>query len=112
MDVVEMVLGGLVNKDIVGLINSQGGRAVGLTGKDGRLIEARRMTITRPDPEHQTPEIIDIGHVGEVEAVNREVIDLLLGSEYIPVIAPIGTGEDGTRTTSTPTLSPAGWPKP
>lgn len=96
MDVVEMVLGGLVNKDIVGLINSQGGRAVGLTGKDGRLIEARRMTITRPDPEHQTPEIIDIGHVGEVEAVNREVIDLLLGSEYIPVIAPIGTGEDGT----------------
>lgn len=96
MDVVEMVLGGLVNKEIVGLINAQGGRAVGLTGKDGRLIEARRMTITRPDPELRTPEIIDIGHVGEVEAVNREVIDLLLGSEYIPVIAPIGTGEDGT----------------
>ncbi len=95
MDVVEMVLGGLVNKEIVGLINAQGGRAVGLTGKDGDLLRARRMTITRPSEEHRTPEIIDIGHVGEVERVDREVVDLLLASEYIPVIAPIGVGPDG-----------------
>jgi acetylglutamate kinase len=95
MDVVEMVLGGLVNKEIVGLINAQGGRAVGLTGKDGDLLRARRMTITRPTEEHRTPEIIDIGHVGEVERVDREVVDLLLASQYIPVIAPIGVGPDG-----------------
>ncbi|MEE4300715.1 MAG: acetylglutamate kinase [Pseudomonadales bacterium] len=96
MNVVEMVLGGLVNKEIVGLINAHGGRAVGLTGRDGNLLRARRMSIVRPSAEHRTPEIIDIGHVGEVEAVDREVIDVLLASRYIPVIAPIGTGPDGT----------------
>ena len=95
MDVVEMVLGGLVNKEIVGLLNAQGRRAVGLTGKDWDLLRARRMTITRPTEEHRAPEIIDIGHVGEVERVNREVVDLLVASEYIPVIAPIGVGPDG-----------------
>jgi acetylglutamate kinase len=95
MDVVQMVLGGLVNKDIVSLINTHGGRAIGLTGKDADLVRARRMTLTRTTPELTAPEIIDIGHVGEVEHIDRSVIDLLVKSEYIPVIAPIGIGADG-----------------
>lgn len=95
MDVVQMVLGGLVNKDIVSLINTHGGRAIGLTGKDADLVRARRLTLTRTTPELTAPEIIDIGHVGEVEHIDRSVIDLLVQSEYIPVIAPIGIGADG-----------------
>ena len=95
MDVVEMVLGGLVNGEIVSLINAQGGRAVGVTGKDGRLIEAHKLTISRESPELKAPEIIDIGHVGEVAAVNREVLDTLIGDGFIPVIAPIGVGPEG-----------------
>jgi len=95
MDVVQMVLGGLVNKDIVSLINTHGGRAVGLTGKDAELIRARRMSITRRTPELAAPEIIDIGHVGEVERIDTAVIDLLVRSDFIPVIAPIGIGTDG-----------------
>ena len=95
MDVVEMVLGGLVNKDIVNLINNNGGRAVGLTGKDGQLIRARKLVITRPSPELKEPEIIDIGHVGEVEKINTGVVDMLVHSDFIPVIAPIGVGADG-----------------
>ena len=95
MDVVQMVLGGLVNQQIVSLINNAGGRAIGITGKDGKLIQARRMTITRTTPELQVPEVIDIGHVGEVMHVNREVIDLLVNSNFVPVIAPIGVGAAG-----------------
>lgn len=95
MDVVQMVLGGLVNKDIVSLINTHGGRAVGLTGKDAELIRARRLTLRRDAPEMNAPEIIDIGHVGEVESIDTAVIDLLVGSDFIPVIAPIGIGADG-----------------
>ncbi|WP_303901573.1 acetylglutamate kinase [Thiohalomonas denitrificans] len=95
MDVVEMVLGGLVNKEIVSLINRNGGRAVGLTGKDGDLIHARKMTFTRSAPEMNTPEIIDIGHVGEVEHINAEVVDMLIHGDFIPVVAPIGVGRDG-----------------
>ena len=95
MDVVEMVLGGLVNKDIVNLINNNGGRAVGLTGKDGQLIRAKKLMITRDSPELKAPEIIDIGHVGEVEKVNTDVVNMLVKSDFIPVIAPIGVGEDG-----------------
>jgi len=95
MDVVEMVLGGLVNQDIVSLINHVGGRAVGITGKDGQLIEARKLTIQRDSPELKAPEIIDIGHVGEIERVNRAVVDTLIGSGFIPVIAPIGVGANG-----------------
>jgi acetylglutamate kinase len=95
MDVVEMVLGGLVNKEIVNLINRQGGRAVGLTGKDGDLIRARKLTLSRQGPEHQVPEIIDIGHVGEVESIDASVVDMLVQGAFIPVIAPIGIGEDG-----------------
>jgi acetylglutamate kinase len=95
MDVVEMVLGGLVNKEIVTLINQHGGQAMGLTGKDGPLIKARKLTFTRQAPEMNVPEIIDVGHVGEVASVNAAVIDLLVQGNFIPVIAPIGVGEDG-----------------
>jgi len=95
MDVVEMVLGGQVNKDIVNLINRSGGRAVGLTGKDGDLIRARKMTLTRNAPELKAPEIIDIGHVGEVASIDTGVVDMLVHGDFIPVIAPIGVGEDG-----------------
>jgi acetylglutamate kinase len=95
MDVVEMVLGGLVNKEIVNLITHHGGRAVGLTGKDGDLIRARKLTIKRDSPELDAPEIIDIGHVGEVESIDASVVDMLVGGDFIPVIAPIGVGEDG-----------------
>jgi acetylglutamate kinase len=95
MDVVEMVLGGLVNKEIVNLINGQGGRAVGLTGKDGGLIAARKLTLQRNAPELEVPEIIDIGHVGEVAHINPSVVHMLVRGDFIPVIAPIGVGEDG-----------------
>jgi acetylglutamate kinase len=95
MDVVEMVLGGLVNKEIVSLITRHGGRAVGLTGKDGDLIRARKLTIRRDAPELEAPEIIDIGHVGEVASIDADVVHMLVGGDFIPVIAPIGVGEDG-----------------
>jgi acetylglutamate kinase len=95
MDVVEMVLGATVNKDIVATINRHGGNAIGITGKDGNLIRARKMTVTRTTPGVDVPEIIDIGHVGEVTAINRDVVDTLTRSGFIPVIAPIGVGEDG-----------------
>jgi len=95
MDVVEMVLGGLVNKEIVNLINRQGGAAVGLTGKDGDLIHARKLTFVRDLPEMEAPEIIDIGHVGEVASIDASVIDMLLRGNFIPVIAPIGVGDEG-----------------
>ncbi|RDE19146.1 acetylglutamate kinase [Motiliproteus coralliicola] len=92
MDVVEMVLGGLVNKDIVGLINNNGGRAVGLTGKDGKLIKAKKLKVKHKTPEMTAPEIIDIGHVGEVSQIDTELLDTLVNSNFIPVIAPIGVG--------------------
>ncbi|MBL4799984.1 MAG: acetylglutamate kinase [Oleispira sp.] len=96
MDVVEMVLGGLVNKDIVNLINQNGGKAIGLTGKDGQLLQAKKMTVTKKSPDMQQPEIIDIGHVGEVTRVNTQVLDMLSQSDFIPVIAPIGVDAEGT----------------
>jgi len=95
MDVVEMVLGGLVNKSIVTMINQQGGRAVGLTGKDGGLIRARKLEITRKTAELDAPEIIDLGHVGEVSSIDPSVVAMLDADNFIPVIAPIGVGEDG-----------------
>ncbi len=99
MDVVEMVLGGQVNKEIVSLINSHGGTAVGLTGKDANLIRARKLEVRGEvmgeNDELARSEIIDIGHVGEVAAVNTKVIDMLTRSDVIPVIAPIGVGSDG-----------------
>ena len=95
MDVVQMVLGGLVNKEIVNLINQHGGRAIGLTGKDGAMIRARPMKMERYSPELDAPEIIDLGHVGEVSSIDPSVIHMLDGGDFIPVIAPIGVGEDG-----------------
>lgn len=95
MDVVQMVLGGLVNKDIVNLINQNGGQAVGLTGKDGNLIHAKKLKVARSSPEMTAPEIIDIGHVGEVDRVDTEIVDMLVHGNFIPVIAPIGVGDDG-----------------
>lgn len=95
MDVVEMVLGGLVNKEIVNLIHQNGGNAVGLTGKDGNLICARPLKLQRMRPELDAPEIIDLGHVGEVDKVNTRVIDMLVEDDFIPVIAPVGVGKDG-----------------
>ena len=96
MDVVEMVLGGLVNQDIVSIINANGGRAVGITGKDGNLIRAEKLTVTQPGPEVDVPEIIDIGHVGHVAEVNPEILHTLIEENFIPVIAPIGVGPRGT----------------
>ncbi len=96
MDVVEMVLGGLVNKEIVSLINRHGGKAVGLSGKDGGLIRARKLVMTKSSDDAALPsEIIDIGHVGEVAGVDPEVVALLDSKDFIPVIAPIGVGDDG-----------------
>jgi acetylglutamate kinase len=97
MDVVEMVLGGLVNKEIVNLVNQHGGKAVGLTGKDGRFIRAKKMLLTKKaENEKLPPEIIDIGHVGEVESIDPSLVALLDSGEFIPVVAPVGVGEDGT----------------
>ncbi len=97
MDVVEMVLGGQVNKSIVNLINTHGGRAVGLTGKDGSLICAEKLHVSRDsdDPAINVPELIDLGHVGKVKSIDTSVIDMLIHSDFIPVIAPIGVGIDG-----------------
>jgi len=95
MDVVEMVLGGLVNKEIVSLLNKNGGKAIGITGKDGDFIRARKMKVTHKTPEMEAPEIIDIGHVGEVAWMNPDIIEMLKGSDFIPVIAPIGADESG-----------------
>jgi len=95
MDVVEMVLGGMVNKEIVGLINANGGSAIGLTGKDGQLLRARKLKVKHKTPDMEAPEIIDIGHVGEVAQVNVKVLDMLAQSDIIPVIAPIGVDENG-----------------
>ena len=95
MDVVEMVLGATVNKQIVNLINRNGGQAIGITGKDGQLIRARKLSVSRQTPGMKATEIIDIGHVGEVRSINTAVIDMLINSHFIPVIAPIGVGEDG-----------------
>ena len=96
MDVVEMVLGGQVNQEIVSLLNRQGGQAVGITGKDGDLIRARKLQMRGAQPETLGGnEIIDIGHVGEVVTVNTAVLETLIASHFIPVIAPIGVGDEG-----------------
>ncbi len=95
MDVVEMVLGGLVNKQIVSLLNKNGGKAIGITGKDGDFIRAKKLVVTHHTPGVTAPEIIDIGHVGEVVGVNPAIINMLLSSDFIPVIAPIGFDHTG-----------------
>ena len=95
MDVVEMVLGGLVNKSIVNLINGAGGKAIGLTGKDNAQIRARKLSVQRKRADMTASEIIDIGHVGEVEHISTDLIEMLSEADYIPVIAPIGVDADG-----------------
>ena len=96
MDVVEMVLGGSVNKEIVSSINRNGGKAIGVTGKDGQLIRAKKLSVSRFSPDLGASEIVDIGHVGQVDQIDIEVLNLLRDSDFIPVIAPIGVGSDGT----------------
>jgi acetylglutamate kinase len=95
MDVVEMVLGGLVNKEIVNLINGHGGRAVGLTGKDGDFIRARKIQLKLDKPESGESAQVDLGQVGEVTSIDPAIVKMLGDSDFIPVIAPIGVGEDG-----------------
>ncbi|MGB4497419.1 MAG: acetylglutamate kinase [Methylococcaceae bacterium] len=95
MDVVEMVLGGLVNKEIVNLINQHGGKAVGLTGKDGNFIRAKKIQLKKAAVDSEAFEIIDLGYVGEVTSIDTSVLDMLNHSDFIPVIAPIGVCDDG-----------------
>jgi len=95
MDVVEMVLGGQVNKEIVNLINIHGGKAIGLTGKDGDFIHAKKINLNKLSAEANASEIIDLGHVGEVSSIDPAVVNMLCNSDFIPVIAPIGVGDDG-----------------
>jgi acetylglutamate kinase len=95
MDVVEMVLGGSVNKEIVSSISRNGGKAIGVTGKDGRMIRASRVSVERFSPELNATEIIDIGHVGEVRQIDTDMLDVILASNFIPVIAPIGVDDEG-----------------
>ena len=95
MDVVEMVLVGKVNKEIVGLVNYHGGKAVGLSGRDGDLIKAKKLTLLKDQAKDMPPEIIDLGRVGEVIQVNPEILVALDTQGFIPVIAPVGVGEDG-----------------
>jgi len=94
MDIVEMVLAGLVNKEIVANLNAAGGRAVGLSGKDGGLICARKMVFEKDAPELEAPEIIDLGHVGSVHHINPEILTVLEEDRFIPVIAPVGYHKD------------------
>lgn len=98
MDVVQMVLGGLVNKQIVNLIHKNGGRAIGLTGKDGQLIRARKLLLKATEaeaPQYKASEIIDIGHVGEVQGIDVGALEMVSDSDFIPVIAPIGVDNEG-----------------
>ncbi len=97
MDVVQMVLGGLVNKQIVNLLHQNGGRAIGLTGKDGQMIRARKLVLhdAPDDPALKAPEILDLGHVGEVQSIDTRVLDMVLHSDFIPVIAPVGVDDQG-----------------
>ena len=95
MDIVEMVLGGVINKEIVTLINHFGGNAVGLCGREGGLIEAKKMIVEKNNPEFDVPEIIDLGHVGDVHNIDKSVIEEIIKDDSIPVIAPVGTDKSG-----------------
>jgi acetylglutamate kinase len=95
VEVVEMVLAGSINKEIVMAINAEGGKAVGLCGKDGNMVFAEKVTKTAKDPDSNIEKVIDLGFVGEPKTVNRAVIDMVLGAELIPVIAPVAPGRDG-----------------
>jgi acetylglutamate kinase len=95
VEVVEMVLAGSINKEIVMAINAEGGKAVGLSGKDGNMVFAEKVTRTEIDPDSNIERVVDLGFVGEPKIVNRAVIDMVLGAELIPVIAPVAPGMDG-----------------
>jgi acetylglutamate kinase len=95
VEVVEMVLAGSINKQIVGWIGAEGGKAVGLSGKDGNMVTARKVTRTTVDPDSNIEKVVDLGFVGEPENVNREVLDQVLQAELIPVLAPVAVGRDG-----------------
>jgi acetylglutamate kinase len=95
VEVVEMVLAGSINKQIVGWIGAEGGKAVGLSGKDGNMVTARKVTRTAVDPDSNIEKVVDLGFVGEPEQVNREVLDQVLQAELIPVLAPVAIGQDG-----------------
>ncbi|MGO4386574.1 acetylglutamate kinase [Microvirga sp. 2YAF29] len=95
VEVVEMVLAGSINKQIVGWIGAEGGKAVGLSGKDGNMVSARKVTRTAVDPDSNIEKVVDLGFVGEPEHVNRDVLDQVLQAELIPVLAPVATGQDG-----------------
>lgn len=95
VEVVEMVLAGKINKEIVGAIQAAGGKAVGISGKDARLIQAERLSRTRRDPATGAVEMVDLGFVGDPKRVDRSILDVLAGSGIMPVVAPVGAGEDG-----------------
>jgi acetylglutamate kinase len=95
LEIVEMVLAGSINKQIVGWIGAEGGKAVGLSGKDGNMVMARKVTRTAVDPDSNIEKVVDLGFVGEPEHVNREVLDQVLQAELIPVLAPVAVGKDG-----------------
>jgi acetylglutamate kinase len=95
VEVVEMVLAGLINKQIVGFINNEGGRAIGLCGKDGNMVTARKVTKSQLDPQSHVEVPIDLGFVGEPERVDSAVLEAVLGRELIPVLAPVANGADG-----------------
>ncbi|MGO4707175.1 acetylglutamate kinase [Microvirga sp. 2MCAF38] len=95
VEVVEMVLAGSINKQIVGWIGAEGGKAVGLCGKDGNMVTARKVTRTTVDPDSNIEKVVDLGFVGEPEHVNRAVLDQVLSAELIPVLAPVAAGHDG-----------------
>jgi acetylglutamate kinase len=95
IEVVEMVLAGSINKEIVMSINAEGGKAVGLSGKDGNMVFAKKLTRTEKDPQSNIEKVVDLGFVGEPDKVSRAVIDMVLGAGLIPVIAPVAPGEDG-----------------
>jgi acetylglutamate kinase len=114
VEIVEMVLSGSINKQIVSEINNAGGMAVGISGKDGHLIEARKLRRSVRDPDSNIEKILDLGFVGEPVRINPTIIQEFVDSNIIPVIAPIGVGPNGERSTSTPTppqaASPPPWP--
>jgi acetylglutamate kinase len=95
VEIVEMVLAGSINKQIVGWIGAEGGKAVGLCGKDGHMVTARKVTRTMVDPDSNIENVVDLGFVGEPEQVNRDVLDQVLQAELIPVLAPVAAGRDG-----------------
>ncbi|MCC2103978.1 MAG: acetylglutamate kinase, partial [Hyphomicrobiales bacterium] len=95
VEIVEMVLAGSINKQIVGFINAEGGRAIGLCGKDGNMVTATKVARTVYDPDSNIEKVVDLGFVGEPSRVDTTVLDQVLGRELIPVLAPVGQGADG-----------------